>query len=210
MKVTIIDYKIGNYFSLINALKFCEVNFSVSNDPKIIKNSDILLLPGVGSYKTGMKNLSELNLINEIKEHVDRNKKLLGICIGMQLLLNESQEFGRCEGLGLIDGEVKKLPENNLDGSRNLIPNVTWNKIDENQYSENRTFIKNINKNNFYYFVHSYYSNVSNKKNIVAYSKFYDFKFPAIISKKNVFGTQFHLEKSGNEGIKLLENFFKI
>ena len=75
MKVTIIDYKIGNYFSLINALKFCEVNFSVSNDPKIIKNSDILLLPGVGSYKTGMKNLSELNLINEIKEHVDRNKR---------------------------------------------------------------------------------------------------------------------------------------
>tara|TARA_B100001123_G_C15068819_1_gene930741 strand:- start:193 stop:825 length:633 start_codon:yes stop_codon:yes gene_type:complete len=208
MKITIIDYKMGNHFSLINALKFCEVDFNVSNDPKVIRKSDILLLPGVGSFKTGMKNLSELNLIEEIREHVDKNKKILGICIGMQLLLNESDEFGLSKGLGLIEGEVKRLPENNINGTRNLIPNVSWNKINENKLSEKNNFLKNINKNNFYYFVHSYYANLKNKSNVIAYSKFYNFEYAAIISKNNIFGTQFHLEKSGSEGIKLLKNFF--
>ena len=210
MKVTILDYKIGNYFSLINALKNCDVNFLVSNDIMEIKKSDVLILPGVGAFKSGMDNLKKLNLIDSIKEHAEKKKKILGICLGMQLLLNKSVEFGNENGLGLIDGSVKKLPSNNSLGQKNMIPNMSWNMIEKNNFSENKKFLENINDNNYYYFVHSFYAELSNQKNITAFSNFYDFKFAAIINKDNIFGTQFHLEKSGIEGIKLLKEFFLI
>jgi len=210
MKVTILDYKIGNYFSLINALKNCDVNFLVSNDIMEIKKSDVLILPGVGAFKSGMDNLKKLNLIDSIKEHAEKKKKILGICLGMQLLLNKSEEFGNENGLGLIDGSVKKLPSNNSLGQKNMIPNMSWNMIEKNNFSENKKFLENINDNNYYYFVHSFYAELSNQKNITAFSNFYDFKFAAIINKDNIFGTQFHLEKSGIEGIKLLKEFFLI
>ena len=210
MKVTILDYKIGNYFSLINALKNCDVNFLVSNDIMEIKKSDVLILPVVGAFKSGMDNLKKLNLIDSIKEHAEKKKKILGICLGMQLLLNKSEEFGNENGLGLIDGSVKKLPSNNSLGQKNMIPNMSWNMIEKNNFSENKKFLENINDNNYYYFVHSFYAELSNQKNITAFSNFYDFKFAAIINKDNIFGTQFHLEKSGIEGIKLLKEFFLI
>ena len=210
MKVTILDYKIGNYFSLINTLKNCDVNFLVSNDIMEIKKSDVLILPGVGAFKSGMDNLKKLNLIDSIKEHAEKKKKILGICLGMQLLLNKSEEFGNENGLGLIDGSVKKLPSNNSLGQKNMIPNMSWNMIEKNNFSENKKFLENINDNNYYYFVHSFYAELSNQKNITAFSNFYDFKFAAIINKDNIFGTQFHLEKSGIEGIKLLKEFFLI
>lgn len=210
MKVVIVDYKIGNYFSLINALKNCDVNFSVSNDTSEIKKSDVLLLPGVGAFKSGMDNLKKLNLVDCIKEHAEKKKKILGICLGMQLLLDKSEEFGDENGLGLIEGSVKKLPAKNSLGQKNLVPNMSWNIIEKNNLSNNKTFLENIKDNNFYYFVHSFYAKLSDHKNIAAFSNFYDFKFAAIINKNNVFGTQFHLEKSGIEGIKLLKNFFLI
>lgn len=210
MKITILDYKIGNYFSLINALKNCDVNFLVSNDIMEIKKSDVLILPGVGAFKSGMDNLKKLNLIDSIKEHAEKKKKILGICLGMQLLLNKSEEFGDENGLGLIDGSVKKLPSKNSLGQKNMIPNMSWNIIEKNIFSENKQFLENINDNNYYYFVHSFYAELSDHKNIAAFSNFYDFKFAAIINKNNIFGTQFHLEKSGIEGIKLLKKFFSI
>tara|TARA_B110000027_G_scaffold117473_1_gene128806 strand:+ start:400 stop:1032 length:633 start_codon:yes stop_codon:yes gene_type:complete len=210
MKVIIVDYKIGNYFSLINALKNCDVNFSVSNDASEIKKSDVLLLPGVGAFKSGMDNLKKLNLVDSIKEHAEKKKKILGICLGMQLLLDKSEEFGNESGLGLIEGSIKKLPAKNSLGKKNLIPNMSWNVIEKNNFSNNKKFLENINDNNFYYFVHSFYAKLSDNKNIAAFSNFYDFKFAAIINKNNIFGTQFHLEKSGIEGIKLLKKFFFI
>ena len=210
MKVIIVDYKIGNYFSLINALKNCDVNFSVSSDASEIKKSDVLLLPGVGAFKSGMDNLKKLNLVDSIKEHSEKKKKILGICLGMQLLLDKSEEFGNESGLGLIEGSVKKLPAKNSLGKKNLIPNMSWNVIKKNNFSNNKKFLENINDNNFYYFVHSFYAKLSDHKNIAAFSNFYDFKFAAIINKNNIFGTQFHLEKSGIEGIKLLKKFFFI
>ena len=210
MTVTILDYKIGNYFSLIHALKNCDVNFLVSNNIMEIKKSDVLILPGVGAFKSGMDNLKKLNLIDSIKDHAEKKKKMLGICLGMQLLLNKSEEFGNENGLGLIDGSVKKLPSHNSLGQKNMIPNMSWNMIEKNNFSENKKFLENINDNNYYYFVHSFYAELSNQKNITAFSNFYDFKFAAIINKDNIFGTQFHLEKSGIEGIKLLKEFFLI
>ena len=167
-------------------------------------------MPGVGAFKSGMDNLKKLNLVDSIKEHAEKKKKILGICLGMQLLLDKSEEFGNESGLGLIEGSIKKLPAKNSLGKKNLIPNMSWNVIEKNNFSNNKKFLENINDNNFYYFVHSFYAKLSDNKNIAAFSNFYDFKFAAIINKNNIFGTQFHLEKSGIEGIKLLKKFFFI
>jgi len=194
---------------LSHSLKNCNINFLVSSDISVIEKSDVLILPGVGAFKFGMNNLKKLNLIDSIKEHVEK-KKFLGMCLGMQLLLNKSEEFGDKYGLGLIDGIVKKLPSKNSLGQKNMIPNVSRNIIKKNKFSVNKKFLENINNNNYYYFVHSFYAELSDRKNIIAYSNFYDFKFAAIINKNNIFGTQFHLEKSGIEGIKLLKKFFFI
>lgn len=207
MMIIVIDYKVGNYFSLMNALNKCNVKFKVSNDIIDIEKSDALILPGVGSFKTGMENLNNLQLVDPIKNHFKKNKKILGICLGMQLLLDESEEFGFSKGLGLIKGSIKKLPQISKNNEHNLLPNITWSKIEKNQTIKNNFFLKNTSHESFYYFVHSYYAELKNKKNAIAFSYFNDFKFPSIINEKNVFGTQFHLEKSGNEGIQILNNF---
>ena len=205
--IIIVDYKVGNYFSLINALERCKVKFKVSNDKIDIEKSDTLILPGVGSFRVGMENLKRLNLIDSIKNHFIKNRKILGICLGMQLLLDESEECGFSKGLGIIKGSIKKLPQISKNNDHNLLPNITWSKIEKNQSSKNNFFLNNTSDQSFYYFVHSYYAELKNKKNAISFSYFNDFKFPSIINEENVFGTQFHLEKSGNEGIQILKNF---
>jgi len=205
--VTIIDYQVGNYFSLTNALNKCEIKFKVSNNINDIENSESLILPGVGSFKTGMKNLNKLNLIEPIKNHFIKKKKILGICLGMQLLLDESEEFGFSKGLGLIEGGIKKLPKLSKLGKQNLIPNITWSKIEKNKSFENTYILNEVSNESFFYFVHSFYAEVKKEQNIIAFSQFSDFKFPSIINENNVLGTQFHLEKSGNAGIQILNNF---
>ena len=129
--IIIVDYKVGNYFSLINALERCKVKFKVSNNKIDIEKSDTLILPGVGSFRVGVENLKRLNLIDSIKNHFIKNKKILGICLGMQLLLDESEEFGFSKGLGLIKGSIKKLPQISKNNEHNLLPNITWSKIEK-------------------------------------------------------------------------------
>ena len=154
-----------------------------------------------------MKNLNKLNLIEPIKNHFIKKKKILGICLGMQLLLDESEEFGFSKGLGLIEGGIKKLPKLSKLGKQNLIPNITWSKIEKNKSFENTYILNEVSNESFFYFVHSFYAEVKKEQNIIAFSQFSDFKFPSIINENNVLGTQFHLEKSGNAGIQILNNF---
>ena len=210
MRVIIIDYKVGNYFSLINALKKCNVKFIVSNDEKEIQKSDALILPGVGSFKVGMNNLKELNLVEPINNHFYKKKKILGICLGMQLLFDSSEEFGFTKGLGLIKGNIKKLPKKTIEGKKNIIPNMSWAKIKKNKLETDSLLLKDIDESSFFYFVHSFYAQTDKKENIIAYSNFFGLDFAAAVCEQNTFGTQFHLEKSGDDGIKILNNFFSI
>ena len=210
MEVTIIDYKVGNYFSLINALEYCGAKIKVSNNYNEIKKSEIIILPGVGSFKTGMKNLNDFDLINVIKEHAYNKKKLLGICLGMQLFFDESEEFGYKKGLGLIPGKIQKLPEKDQNGKNNLIPNISWNTINKVLENDKKGFVNNLNDESFFYFVHSYFAIPKEKNNILAYSNFFNFQFTSIVNFENIYGTQFHLEKSGEHGIQLLKNFLKL
>jgi glutamine amidotransferase len=193
MKIGILDYGMGNLKSISNSLKHNEIINNIVTNYKDIKNNDILILPGVGAFETAMKNLSNKNFINEIKEHVDKNKKIIGICLGMQLLFERSFEFGEHKGLSLIEGDVLPFKE-----ETNLrVPHVGWNNclpMDKN-YSQFE---------GDYYFVHSFYCKPKNNQEIILRSS-YDIDFCSGVKKGNIFGFQFHPEKSHNLGLSLLK-----
>ena len=138
---------------------------------------------------------------------------LFGICLGLQLLFNESEEFGLSKGLGIIEGNVKKLPKDSKNNEKLKVPNIGWFKLNLNKKFTNKKFSKfvgSVDENNFYYFVHSYFVNPLQKENIVATYNFGGHEIPAIVSKDNVIGCQFHPEKSGKKGLELISNFLKL
>jgi glutamine amidotransferase len=198
--VAVIDYGMGNVASVQKALDFLNIKSIITNDQILIKDSSIILLPGVGSFAQGMKNLKELSLIDLLNEEVlIKQKPFLGICLGMQLIMEKGTEPYECDGLGWIEGEVNKFQFLDLK-----IPHMGWNNI---QVS-NDTYFKNITNNDFY-FIHSYHVKTKNKEDIAATVK-YGFDVVASVQKDNIFATQFHPEKSQAAGLSLLKNFFDI
>ena len=192
MKVFILDYSVGNLRSIEKAFKKFGVECIVSNKYKEFKDSDAIILPGVGSFDSAIKSIPK-EIVDEILD-----KYILGICLGMQILFERSEE-GKMKGLGLIKGEVKRLK--NVD----IIPHMGWNRI---YIRKNSEIVRGINDGDFFYFVHSYYC--SPKEDVTIATCIYGVEFPAIIEKNNIFGTQFHPEKSSKKGLKLIENFIKI
>jgi glutamine amidotransferase len=192
----IIDYGAGNLFSLQNALDFLGADSLITSDPAEIARADRVILPGVGAFRDAMMKLEEKKLVGIIKEQA-LSKPLLGICLGMQLLFDKSYEFGETEGLSLISGEVKPM---NPPGLR--IPHIGWNFL-------NKQFDCGLSPafqtNDCVYFVHSYAA-VCNDGNISAYCD-YGGKVPAIVFNNNVTGCQFHPEKSGETGLRILKAF---
>lgn len=195
--ISIIDYGAGNIFSVKNALDYIGLESRLTNDPHDIENSDGIILPGVGAFPWAMKKLNESGLVETIMEqaHV---KPFLGICLGMQLLFEKGYEFEEVDGLGLIPGEVKKIEGDNL-----VIPHMGWNKLDKNN---DCPLLNGIGDDEYVYFVHSYKA-FCDYKNVAAYSE-YGGNVPALVTdNKTVFGAQFHPEKSGDTGLKILRNF---
>ena len=206
--ITIIDYNCGNIFSLIKILEKLNIKYNVSNDPKIISKSDKLILPGVGSFSVGIDNLKKKNIDESIKKFVEKGNWILGICLGMQLLVSNSEEFGYNDGLDLIKGEVKKLKSTNK--KRYKIPHVGWNSINfkQNTYSDN--FLKNVKNYSNFYFTHSFAVKTKLKDNTLAETIYSENSFSSIISKENILGVQFHPEKSGIVGEKMIRNFLNL
>ena len=197
--IGIIDYGLGNLSSVFNALKKIKFDAEIFSEPKKINNYSRIILPGVGSFKKGMNNLTENNWDFEIKKYVSTGKPLLGICLGMQLLFSEGEEQGFSNGLGIIDGKVKKMQTNRSY----KIPHVGWNSL---KILKNHQLYKNIKQNIDFYFVHSFSCIPDKEDSILAYFE-YDKNFVASIAKENVVGTQFHPEKSLPSGLKILKNF---
>ena len=193
--ITIIDYGAGNLFSVQNALNFLGLENKVSGNASDINSADALILPGVGAFRQAMEKLSETGLIDCIKENA-KNKPLLGICLGMQMLFDESDEFGTTKGLGLIDGKIQKII------SPYKIPHMGWNSL---EITKNSPLLKGINDGDSVYFVHSFMA-YTDKENISAQCD-YGTKVPALVERGNVFGAQFHPEKSGDVGLTILKNF---
>lgn len=191
----IIDYGVGNIGSITNGLRRADINVVVSSDPSVIKQADVLFLPGVGAFKDAMDALEQTHLIPLIKSHVQQNKLLVGICLGMQLLFEESDEYGVAKGLGLLKGRVEYLDV------PYKVPHMGWNGL---AIKQSDPLFNQVKNGDYVYFVHSYGA-VCDPSYILA-SVDYGNDIPAIVRHKNVIGYQFHPEKSGQVGLQLLKN----
>lgn len=195
--IAVIDYGAGNLFSVCNALKYLNISHEVTKDADVIDRADAVILPGVGAFPAAMESLHATGLVDTIKQNAAK-KPLLGICLGMQMLFDRSDENGDCDGLGLISGEVQRIPS-----KRVIIPHMGWNEL---VITQDSPLLKDIEKPVFTYFVHSYQA-FCDDRNIIAYCE-YDGKIPALVTDgKFVFGAQYHPEKSGEKGLQMLRNF---
>lgn len=196
--ISIIDYDAGNTFNVIKAFKYLGIEVQLTDNPEEILKSSGLILPGVGAFGPAMRSLEKKGLINVIKNAVlDKQIPILGICLGMQMLFEKSNEYGSHEGLGLIPGEIIVIPEKH--GLK--VPQMGWN---ENQLKKNETDFAFI-ANEYTYFVHSYYAICAQQYLISTVD--YGVEIPAMVQNKNVFGAQFHPEKSGDVGLNILKTF---
>ena len=192
----IVDYGLGNLGSVSRGFARAGIDTKISRDLDEIKNADSLILPGVGAFRDAINALNNLELVDPIKDFVKSGKYMVGICLGMQLLYEKSFEYGEYDGLGLIEGNVQFL---DIDLK---VPHMGWNKLDFEKYDE---ILKYIKEDSYVYFVHSYYANSSNEE-LVAYAE-YEKKIPSIVRKDNVYGLQFHPEKSGEVGQNILKAY---
>ena len=208
MKITIVDYNSGNISSVINSFKEVaqnKVNIVVTSDLKKIKSSDKVVLPGQGSFKSCVDALNNVSgLAESLNEFAINNKKpLLGICVGLQMFADIGYEETETKGLGWISGKVSKI--DNKDGKYKL-PHIGWNQI--NIVKESKIF-KNIKNNSHMYFVHSY-EFIPNDKSVISSTTDYSTKIVCSVEKENLFGTQFHPEKSDQIGLQIIENFINL
>ena len=203
MKVAIINIGISNVFSVEQTIKNIGFQAFIANNPSQLNDVDKIILPGVGSFKKAMENLNSLNWINILKKKIILEKKpILGICLGMQLLAKSSDEISYTKGLSFIDGEITRI--DNLGCKKNL-PHIGWNDVK----IKKTPLTNNIDQNSDFYFVHSYaYKKLPN--NIIIGTTEYDIEIISIINYKNIYGVQFHPEKSSNSGKILLKNFLEI
>ena len=201
IKISIIDYGMGNLKSIDKLLHHLKVDSIITSDSKAILDSDGVILPGVGAFGDAMKNLRELNLIPTIDQIVKEKKPLFGICLGQQLLFSKSYEMGEHTGLDIIKGEVIPFDINKVD----KVPQIGWNNVDFQ--NKEHFLIQNVLNNSYFYFVHSFYTVPENEENIVGLTKYGDIEYGSIIRKDNVFATQFHPEKSSKNGIQIYKNF---
>lgn len=203
MKIAIIDYKINNLASIARAFEECKADFFLCDNPSDLKSVTHIVLPGIGAFAKGMKNLREMNFEESIKHAALHDKiPILGVCLGMQLLAERGDEGGASKGLGLIDGQVKLLEPKN---KKEKVPHIGWNEI---HIKKNSPIFNNIPDLSDFYFVHSYFLETK-KENILATTP-YCGEFPAVIEKNNIFGAQFHPEKSQIRGLQIIKNFIEL
>lgn len=206
--IIIIDYGSGNVLSAMQSFaRVVDINnlnadVKISRDPKLIKNSSHIVLPGQGAFETCLNGLKKIpGMLEELHNFaIIKKKPFFGICVGMQLLADDSEEKGNHKGLGWIGGTIKKLPSIKLK-----MPHMGWNSIRVLKKEKSTIVVEEID----YYFVHSYYFKCKNKEDILAETN-YGIDFPSIINKENIYGFQFHPEKSSNQGLNIINNFLKI
>jgi glutamine amidotransferase len=203
--ITIIDYEMGNLRSVEKAFEKLGFDARVSNNPDDLLTTDKVVLPGVGAFKDCITNLRDGGFVEPLLQHVEAGKPLLGICVGMQMLFDESEEFGRHKGLGLIPGKVTRFPAGMEErGERLKVPHMGWNTI---QIQRPAPFFKDTAEGSYVYFVHSYYCAADNPDDVAASCRYGDIVFTAAIWRDNLMATQFHPEKSQDVGLKIFENF---
>ncbi len=201
--IAIIDYGVGNLFSLTRSLEYLGLDSVVTSDAKVLKNADRVILPGVGAFEDAAKKLRETGLFGTVQELAKSGKPLLGICLGMQLLFDRSFEFGEHEGLSLVPGDVCPLRGDIPDDLK--VPHIGWNSL---HFVKDSPLFRYSREGDYVYYVHSYYAK-NCAESTVAVSE-YGTTVTGAVQRENVFGTQFHPEKSGEAGLRMLRSFSEI
>ena len=199
-RVAIIDYGVGNLRSVEKAFAASGCDAIVTGDEKVLRAAERLVLPGVGAFGACMKALSERGFDQLVRERVREGTPLLGVCVGMQLLFETSDEFGSTPGLGLLRGRVKRFND------ELVVPHVGWNRVEQNHADP---LFKDVTNRSFFYFVHSYYCEPVDKQTVAGTTE-YGLKYASVIAHENICGVQFHPEKSQNAGLQLLKNFARL
>ena len=211
-RVTVIDYGVGNLLSVQRGLEQCGAHVTLTSDAEQILSASRIVLPGVGAFQNGMQALEQLGLIEVIQEIANRKIPLLGICLGMQLLLTESEEFGLTKGLGLIPGRVIPVPTHALNGETQKIPHIGWSSL---QYSNiekkwDGSVLHDNQPGSAAYFVHSFMAIPDLGEHRVADCVYGGHRVPAVIACNQISGCQFHPEKSGEVGLRVLRRFISL
>lgn len=210
-KVRIIDYGVGNLLNVVRAFKACQVEAEIISDPSYLRSADRVVLPGVGAFRDGMAQLEVRGFASELKEYLGFERPLLGICLGMQLLFDQSEEFGIVDGLGVIPGRVIKIPDVGPTGVRHKIPHMGWNDLIVNDVAKDRnSLLAGLSPNRSVYFVHSYMVQPVDASIVTARVDYDGVSIPAMIHHRNIYAAQFHPERSGETGLLMLANFAKI
>ena len=202
--IGIVDYNMGNLASVQNAFAKLGCDTVVESDPSKFRDYDKLILPGVGAFGDAMEHLKERSMVKALQEYAASGKYMLGICLGMQLLFESSEEFGEHEGLGIIKGHVKHF-DSQAFSEPLKIPHMGWNRM----FTELHPLFDNLDEEHYLYFVHTYHVVCENEKNIIGKTN-YGYEFTSAVADKNVFGIQPHPEKSHENGLKILENFISL
>ena len=197
--IAIIDYGIGNLGSVKNALDYLKIDNVITSDKEVILNADKVILPGVGAFKEAIDTFRQRGFEEVLNKVIESKKPVLGICVGMQMLFEKDYEYGIHDGLGILKGEVVKFDSNNGEFK---IPQMGWNQV---HVTKDNPLLKGIDGKDFY-FVHSYYV-TKNEEDTIAYTEYANVKYTCAVQRGNLFATQFHPEKSGEVGLKILKNF---
>lgn len=208
-KVVVIDYGLGNIYSVVRALEVCgATNVCVSSKAEDVESADKLILPGVGAFANGMQGLRDRELVEPILRFAKSGRPLLGICLGMQMLASTSEEFGQQDGLNLIPGQVRAIPHFAIDGTKLKIPHIGWRQLEKAFLTEWTGSILSYTKpGNSVYLVHSYMVELTDSSDLLSYSMYGGHQITTVIRRGSIYGCQFHPEKSGPEGLKILKTF---
>lgn len=201
--IVVVNYGLGNLRSVSKALEIKGADIEVTNDSPKLKAAQAIVLPGVGAFSRGMKNLKNLKILDVIVKEISKGKPFLGICLGLQLLFTQSEEHTLSQGMDIIKGKVVKFR------TKVKIPHMGWNQVETTNRGGQSKIFDGIPDKSYFYFVHSYYV-VPEDSYTIAATTFYGETFTSAIIKDNIFGVQFHPEKSGETGLKVLENFLKL
>jgi len=202
--IAIVDYNMGNLASVQNAFAKLGKDTVVESDPAKFKEYDKLVLPGVGAFGDAMEHLQERDMVNAIQEFAASGKPMIGICLGMQLLFESSQEFGEHKGLGLIKGHVDAFDESAFSEPLK-VPHMGWNRM----FTKEHPLFEGLDENHYLYFVHTYHVTCENSDDIIGETE-YGYRFTSAVAHNNIMGIQPHPEKSHANGLKILENFIKL
>jgi glutamine amidotransferase len=202
--IAIVDYNMGNLASVQNAFAKLGKDTVIESDPSKFKDYDKLILPGVGAFGDAMEHLRDRNMIEALREYAASGKYMLGICLGMQLLFESSEEFGEHEGLGLIKGNVKAFDSSRFSEPLK-VPHMGWNRM----FTKQHPLFENLDEEHYLYFVHTFHVNCTNEEDIIGRTN-YGYDFTSAVSHKNVMGIQPHPEKSHKNGLHILENFINL